>query len=103
MGELADCIAQTLGCPPPQKTLPFFVPQLACVLFDLIGLVRKVNGPINRPGLRFVGTSRFVDISRARQELGYTPEVSFRDGIPASVRWLKQSPLGTVHDASHSS
>jgi nucleoside-diphosphate-sugar epimerase len=101
LGEFADCIAQTLGCPPPKKTLPFFVPQLACVLFDLIGLVRKIKAPINRAGLRFLGTSRFVDIRRARQELGYAPQVSFREGIAASVRWYKDHLQEAGHAASH--
>jgi nucleoside-diphosphate-sugar epimerase len=103
IGELADTIAQTLGCPPPQKRLPFFVPQLACVLFDVIGLVKKVKAPINRASLRFLGTSRFVDIGRARQELGYAPQVSVKDGIPASLRELRPSSSESAHVSSHPS
>jgi nucleoside-diphosphate-sugar epimerase len=97
IAELAGRIADCLGCPPPCQTISYFVPQLACLLFDAIGLVKKIKAPINRAGLRFLGTSRFVDIRRARHELGYSPRQPFPDGIADSVRWYKDHAEGTVH------
>lgn len=101
VAELVQVIAQTLGCSMPTKQLPFAVPQLACVAFDVIGLVRKFNAPVTRASLRFLGTSRFIDISRARQELGYEPRISIKDGVPASLRELKATTSENVHAASH--
>jgi nucleoside-diphosphate-sugar epimerase len=60
---------------------------MACLTFEWLHWLRlrKKPGPINRAGLRFLGTSRFVDIRRARQELGYVPRVTLRTGLAAAV------------------
>jgi nucleoside-diphosphate-sugar epimerase len=100
IGQLVEWIAESLGCPPPQKGLPFVVPQLACALFDLVSLVHKVQPPVTRAALRFVGTSRYVDISRARRELGYVPQVGPREGITASVRWYQDHLREAIPAAS---
>ena len=76
-------LAELLGCPPPEKVVPYSVAYLGCVLFEWLGRLhlRRGPGPINRPALRFLGTSRFVDIRRAREELGYTPRVGYYEGL----------------------
>lgn len=91
IGELADHLAGLVGCPRPERVLPYFVPHLACVVFDLMGKIRprRKLAPITRAALRFLGTSRFFDIGRARQELGFEPRVSFRDGMAATLEWIK--------------
>jgi nucleoside-diphosphate-sugar epimerase len=55
-------------------------------MFSGIGLYR--NPPITKAGLRFLGTSRHIDISRARQELGYAPHVTMQVGLPRYIDWL---------------
>ena len=87
IGEFVDFLAELLDCPPPQKNLPLIIPRAACVLFETLqrlGL-RKGPGPINRAGLRFLGTSRWVDIGRARTELGFSPRIQFREGLAETV------------------
>jgi 2-alkyl-3-oxoalkanoate reductase len=94
VGELADHLAGLIGCPPPRRLLPYAVPYLGCLLFELLGRLglRRGPAPITRAGLRFLGTSRFVDIRRAKQELGYAPLVDFRQGMAATVRWIEGHP-----------
>jgi nucleoside-diphosphate-sugar epimerase len=91
IGELADYLAGQIGCPPPVRVLPYFVPHLACVVFDLLGKIRRRRkpAPITRAALRFLGTSRFIEIGRARQELGYEPRLNFHDGMAATLKWMK--------------
>jgi dihydroflavonol-4-reductase len=95
IGELASYLAELLGCPPPQKVLPYTMPYLVCLVFELLNKTRlwKQSGPVTRAGLRFLGTSRFVDISRARNELGYAPRVPFRDGMAATLHWISKRQL----------
>jgi nucleoside-diphosphate-sugar epimerase len=97
IGELVGCLAELLGCPVPTKVLPFALPWLGCRIFELLKPVLRRPGPINRAGLRFLGTSRYVDIRRAREELGYEPQVSYRTGMAAAVRWFKEHSEGAVH------
>jgi nucleoside-diphosphate-sugar epimerase len=94
IGELVDCLAEQLGCVPPRRVLPFGVARAACVVFELLGRVRRKPAPITRAALRFLGTSRFVDIRRARAELGYQPEMLYREGITATLQWLKEQAHG---------
>jgi nucleoside-diphosphate-sugar epimerase len=88
IGELVDVLADLSGQPRPEKVLPLAVPKLACGLFELLNRLHLRNkpGPINRVGLRFLGTSRSVDIGLAQRELGYTPRMGFHEGIEATVR-----------------
>jgi nucleoside-diphosphate-sugar epimerase len=99
IGELVDHLAQGLGAEPPQKVLPLAVPKIACLVFETLQKLhlRSKPGPINRVGLRFLGTSRSIDITRARTELGYAPGVAFPEGMAAYVRWIEQ----TKHDESN--
>ena len=59
------------------------------MVFDGLHLVvPRCPAPINRSGVRFLGTSRYVDIRRAREELGYAPHTGYRDGLAEVVRGL---------------
>jgi nucleoside-diphosphate-sugar epimerase len=87
IGELVEQLAERVGCPVPQKVLSYYVPALACRLLGTLQRLklRKKPGPINRASLRFLGTSRFVDIRRAREELGYAPQVALPEGLDSCV------------------
>ncbi|MCS6851280.1 MAG: NAD(P)-dependent oxidoreductase [Gemmataceae bacterium] len=102
IGELADHIAGLLGCPPPRKTIGYALPFAACVMFEVLTRLKLYRGvsPIQRPALRFLGTSRYVDIRRARTDLGYTPLVGYREGIAATLRWLEEQDHGRTAVAS---
>jgi nucleoside-diphosphate-sugar epimerase len=102
IGELVDCLSELSQLPRPEKVLPLAVPKLACVVFETLQRLKLRNkpGPINRVGLRFLGTSRSIDISRARRELGYEPQVSFREGMAAVVRAIAEKNHDTPHAVS---
>jgi nucleoside-diphosphate-sugar epimerase len=91
--DLVVCLCQLLGrSRPPKYTLPYFLPQLGCVMTELLAKLPllKLPPPISRDGLLFLGTSRPVDISRAVKELGYTPQVNYRKGMAATLHWMKE-------------
>jgi 2-alkyl-3-oxoalkanoate reductase len=89
IGEFIDLLSDILGCPRPKQVLPAFLPRFACVIFDGVRLVfPRCPAPIRRSGVRFLGTSRYVDIRRAREELGYAPRTSYREGLAEVVRGL---------------
>lgn len=88
IGEFIDCLAELLNCPPPRTVLPFAVPYLGCLFFEALAGLRlyRRKPPITRTNLNFLGYSRHIDITRARQELGYSPRVSYREGLPLAVK-----------------
>jgi nucleoside-diphosphate-sugar epimerase len=47
--------------------------------------VRHLLEAARHAGLRFLGTSRWVDIRRARSELGFSPQIQFRDGLAETL------------------
>jgi nucleoside-diphosphate-sugar epimerase len=97
IGDLVNQLAELLHCPKPEKVLPYLVPRLGCSVFEWLqrlGL-RKKPGPVTRASLRFVGTSRYIDIRRAREELGYTPQITLQEGLGPSVsQILENSDVG---------
>jgi nucleoside-diphosphate-sugar epimerase len=97
IGELVDLLAELQDVPPPRKVLPYALPWLVCQGFALLGLLRIVKGPgpVTRTALRFLGTSRFVDISRARAELGYAPRIDLAAGIADTLRWINEKARPT--------
>jgi nucleoside-diphosphate-sugar epimerase len=92
IGQFVDHLATLLDCPKPQKVLPYAVPYFGCVLFEVLAGLRLYRGrpPIARNSLRLLGTSRYFDITRARQELGYAPRVLCTEGLAAAVSSLKE-------------
>ncbi len=93
IGELVDCIADMLEVRRPKTVLPYFLPSLVCRLFELL----RKKGPINRTALRFLGTSRYASIQRAREELGYAPRVEFHEGLEHIRPWLVQESNRNTH------
>src|SRR5262249_30060684 len=101
VGAFIDHLAGLLDCPPPRTVLPYALPWAGCLFFEFcsrsgigqvlawLGLFRG-PAPIARNVLRLLGTSRYFDILRAREELGYAPRVGYREGLADAVRWLQE-------------
>ncbi|HWG42636.1 MAG TPA: NAD-dependent epimerase/dehydratase family protein [Gemmataceae bacterium] len=96
IGDFIDHLAGLLGCPAPRKVLPYMVPAMGCFVFETLARTRLYRGrpPINRSSLRHLGTSRFFSIARASKELGYTPHISFQEGLNTTVKWIEEHAHG---------
>jgi 2-alkyl-3-oxoalkanoate reductase len=96
IGEFIDHLAGLVGCPPPQKVLPYAVPYLGCLLFESLARLGLYRGrpPITRSSLRHLGTSRSFSIERAARELGYVPRVGYREGLRTAVGWMEEHTHG---------
>jgi len=82
-----DLLAEAMGVPKPRVSLPF---PLAYALAGALELGaravgRKTPPPITRYGVRLVACSCRYDLSKARNELGYQPQMTFRNGIAEVV------------------
>lgn len=91
-----NAIAAELGAPPPSRRIPYRMALALGATAELCGHLvrRKQPPPLMRFGLKQVGgENRFV-ISRARTELGFSPQVCLADGVRQSIAWYRtQRPM----------
>jgi nucleoside-diphosphate-sugar epimerase len=89
LNQLVALIASVAGTRPPRVHLPvwpFWVAGAAC---ELLCAPFGLEPPIYRRRVDFYTKSRAFDITRARQEIGYTPQVSLRVGIARTLAWYR--------------
>lgn len=89
--EYLGAIARELGVPAPTLHVPY---RLALGLGGLAEWLGHLSGrqaapPVTRYGMQMLGgENRFV-ITRARRELGFSPEVALMDGVSRGVAWYR--------------
>jgi 2-alkyl-3-oxoalkanoate reductase len=89
--EVVAFLAGVLAVEPPHRVIPRFVVRAGCrfgARLVRFGILRRA--PLTWSEMLFVGTSRYVDISRAKEELGYAPRVTFREGMAATLKWIQE-------------
>lgn len=72
--QIFEMAARQLGVNPPQRSVSHLV----------LGLVAKSRG-IDNDELRFLTSSRMVEIKKAQKELGYKPSVKIESGVKELV------------------
>jgi nucleoside-diphosphate-sugar epimerase len=90
--DLIDMILKAAGMPPVTRQIS---PQLAYAAGwfceRMYRLLRKQSEPpMTRFLARELSTAHWFNISAARRDLGYEPEVSFEEGISRLEEWLKK-------------
>jgi nucleoside-diphosphate-sugar epimerase len=88
--EYLSAIAGELGVPPPTRHVPYRLGVTLAILAETAArLARARQPPVTRYGIQLLGgENRFV-ISRARQELGFSPQVDLAEGVKLSADWYR--------------
>lgn len=89
--DFIDAIAARLGVPAPTKRIPYQLAVLLGAIAENLGRLarRQQPPPVMRYGIQLLGgENRFV-ISRARRELGFSPQVDLAEGVRRSVEWYR--------------
>jgi dihydroflavonol-4-reductase len=87
--ELIQLIARELDMPAgPRRTIPAGPLLLYQWLNDSLGKVAGLKLP-RADGISTLMNNRILDISRARQELGYHPSVGVVDAIHRTAEWYR--------------
>jgi nucleoside-diphosphate-sugar epimerase len=90
LNALVALVAEGAGVPAPTRHLPvwpFWAAGAACeALCEPFG----IEPPIYRRRVDFFTKSRAFDITRARTEIGYAPQVGLRDGIRRTLDWYRE-------------
>ena len=90
LNELAALIAQDAGVAKPSWHLPVWPVWLAGAACEALCTPFGIEPPLYRRRVDFFTKSRAFDITRAREELGYAPRVSLRDGIHRTLTWYRE-------------
>jgi dihydroflavonol-4-reductase len=90
---LVALVAEELGVAPPRVHLPVWPFWTAGLLCELVCVPLRVEPPLYRRRVDFYTKSRAFDITRARTELGYAPQVSLREGIRRTIAWYREQRM----------
>lgn len=87
--QYLNTIAETLGCPPVTKRVPYAIAYQAAFWMELFGHLFKKKRPplVTRYAVWLVGRKCFFSPDKARNELGWQPTVPYEESIPRAVRW----------------
>jgi len=91
--ELARMIAGELHVEPPRIHWPVWPFWTAGLLCEMVCVPLRIEPPIFRRRVDFYTKSRAFDTSRARSELGFTPQVDLAEGIARTAQWYRQERL----------
>jgi nucleoside-diphosphate-sugar epimerase len=80
-------LAVALGVPPPRFALPFPVAYSIAAFLEMAARLKNAAAPpaLTRYGVRLVACDSRYDISKAQNELGYRPLLTFRQGIAGLI------------------
>lgn len=88
-------LADGLGVPPPRLNLPYAAAYaLAVALENGYRLLRRATGLttgplLSRQAVHVLGRNQDFSNRRAQEVLGWVPRISYRDGLRATLDWLR--------------
>lgn len=91
LNELTRLIAAEAGVAPPRLRLPVWPFWAAGAVCEALCAPIGVEPPLYRRRVDFFTKSRAFDISRARAELGYNPQVDLKEGIHRTLEWYRMN------------
>ena len=97
LNELVALIAAGApACRPPRLHLPVWPFWVAGALCEAVCAPFGIEPPLYRRRVDFYTKSRAFDITRARHEIGYAPQVGLRDGIRRTLDWYRDAWLAVT-------
>jgi nucleoside-diphosphate-sugar epimerase len=90
LNEVVALIAREVGVPVPRWHLPARPFQLLGSLCERICIPLGISPPIYRRRVDFFTKSRAFSINKARETLGYSPEVDLETGIRETIAWYRR-------------
>jgi dihydroflavonol-4-reductase len=89
LNELVKLVADRAGVPAPSLHLPAWPFHAAGAVCEAMCAPFGLEPPIYRRRVDFFTKSRAFDITRARQEIGFSPAVGLCEGIRRTLQWYR--------------
>ena len=95
VGELIDRIVEAAGLEPVDSHLPATVAYgIGWLMETLYKLLRKDEEPLMTRFLaKQLATDHYFDISAAKRDLGYEPEVTIEEGMEWLGEWIREEGI----------
>ncbi|MCD6303486.1 MAG: NAD-dependent epimerase/dehydratase family protein [Planctomycetes bacterium] len=94
MAELADALGEAIGRPLRRVRVPAAAAMLIGAAGDLAWLLTGRSHIVSRRKVRDMLQPRWIcSWRRAKEELGYRPRLSLRDGLDQTARWYAEHGL----------
>lgn len=90
LNDLVKITADILNVSPPRWQVPYAPVFMAGHLCELVFKPFGIHPPLYRRRVSFFKNTRWFDITKAQQELGFNPKVDVRCGIERTARWYQQ-------------
>jgi dihydroflavonol-4-reductase len=94
LNELVHEMADVAQVAAPRLRIPVWPVWMAGVICEAVCVPFRVEPPIFRRRVKFFTSNRWFDISRARTDLGFAPEIPLRQGLIRTLQSYRQ--LGWV-------
>ena len=91
LNALVGIIAEEAGVPARVRHLPVWPFWTAGAVCEAVCAPLKLEPPIYRRRVDFFTKSRAFDITRARTELGFSPQVGLRAGVRRTLEWYREA------------
>lgn len=93
--DYLNTIAAELGVPPPKLHVPYRLSLMLGSLAESFAHAARWDRPppITRHGMQLFGAENRFVITRAREELGFSPQTMLAEGVRKSIAWYR-----TTHD-----
>ncbi len=89
--EYTDALADALGYKRPWLRLPFSASMALAPGMEAVQRALRLPGRplLTRHAVHLLGQDQEFPAARAREDFGFSPRVSFADGIALSAAWLR--------------
>lgn len=91
LNELVGTIADALEVPKPKRHFPVWPVWAAGYLCEILCKPLGIEPPLFRRRVDFFMSERSFDISKAKKELGYEPEVGVKEGVETTAKWYYEN------------
>jgi nucleoside-diphosphate-sugar epimerase len=100
--QLLEAIASDIGAKPPTVHVPYRALYAAGGAAErMASLTSSQRQPVvTRLGVKLFGTENRHAIDKAQRELGYTPQVTIRDGVRLAAAWYRAQGQPDSHSAA---
>ena len=90
MDQLRRHIVNSLGVSKPYIYVPGWMALIGAKVLEKLCAVLKKEPIVSSQNIRSTIADRTFDITKAKDELGYVPRVSFETGIKETIDWYRQ-------------